>query len=87
MKKAIAVVLIVMIEVATRMPVLMALNLPSPPATPAKCTLDAVKPVLICLVAYCTAKLLNLNILVPLALQLIVACGMTPPPSFTCPDN
>ncbi|GLJ24725.1 hypothetical protein SUGI_0472750 [Cryptomeria japonica] len=81
------------------MPVLMALKLPSPPAAPAKCTLDAVK------LGACVdllsgvlhvnvgdpianqAKLLNLNlnILVPVALQLIASCGMTP--NFTCPAS
>ncbi|GLJ24686.1 hypothetical protein SUGI_0472150 [Cryptomeria japonica] len=124
MKKAAAVLLIVMIEVATSMPVLMAWNpVPQPPPAPApaKCPLDALKlgvcvevlsglvhigigdpivnqccPVIegvlaleaaLCLCTAIRAKLLNLNILVPLALQLIASCGMTPPPGFTCPAS
>jgi len=37
---------------------------------------------------FCTTihlKLLNLNIILPLALELFVQCGTTPPPGFTCP--
>lgn len=37
---------------------------------------------------FCTTirlKLLNLNILLPLALELFVQCGTTPPPGFKCP--
>ena len=37
---------------------------------------------------FCTTirlKLLNLNIILPLALELFVQCGITPPPGFTCP--
>ncbi|GLJ24724.1 hypothetical protein SUGI_0472740 [Cryptomeria japonica] len=91
MKKAAAVVLIVMIEVATSMPVLMAWNpLPQtpPPPAPVKCTLDALKlGACVNVLSAIRAKLLNLNILVPVALQLIAACGMTPPPNFTCPAS
>ncbi|XP_057828422.2 36.4 kDa proline-rich protein [Cryptomeria japonica] len=39
----------------------------------------------LCLCTIIRAKLLNLNILLPLALQLFVQCGLTPPPGFTCP--
>ena len=38
-------------------------------------------------VCLCTAlkiKLLNLNLYVPLALQLLLTCGKTPPPGYTC---
>ncbi|GLJ24682.1 hypothetical protein SUGI_0472060 [Cryptomeria japonica] len=126
MKKTVAVLLIVMIEVATSMRVLMAWNpVPQPPPAPApapaKCPLDALKlgacvevlsglvhigigdpivnqccPVIegvlalevaLCLCTAIRAKLLNLNILVPVALQLIASCGMTPPPGFKCPDQ
>ncbi|GLJ24676.1 hypothetical protein SUGI_0471890 [Cryptomeria japonica] len=124
MKKAVAVLLIFMIEVATSMPVLMAWNpVPQPPPAPvpAKCPLDALKvgacvevlsglvhigigdpivnqccPVIegvlaleaaLCLCTAIRARLLNLNILAPLALQLIASCGMTPPPGFTCPAS
>lgn len=37
---------------------------------------------------FCTTirlKLLNLNIILPLALELFVQCGTTPPPGFKCP--
>ncbi|GLJ24723.1 hypothetical protein SUGI_0472720 [Cryptomeria japonica] len=105
MKKVVAVVLIVMIEVATSMPVLMAWNpVPQPPPAPApaKFPLDALKvgacvevlsglvhigigdpivnqccPVIegvlaleaaLCLCTAIRAKLLNLDILVPVAL-------------------
>ncbi|MED6208101.1 hypothetical protein PIB30_041892 [Stylosanthes scabra] len=37
-----------------------------------------------CLCTTLKVKLLNLNIYVPLALQLLVACGKTPPPGYTC---
>ncbi|GLJ24721.1 hypothetical protein SUGI_0472700 [Cryptomeria japonica] len=118
MKRAVAVLLIVMIQVAPTMPVLMAWN--HHPTT-GKCPLDALKlgacvdvlsglvhigigdpivnqccPVIegvlaleaaLCLCTTIRAKLLNLNILVPLALQLIAACGMTPPPGFKCPAH
>ena len=37
---------------------------------------------------FCTTirlKLLNTDIILPLALELFVKCGITPPPGFTCP--
>ncbi|GLJ25610.1 hypothetical protein SUGI_0490600 [Cryptomeria japonica] len=108
MKKAGAVLLIVVIQVASTMPLIMA-----------ECPLDAVKlgacvdalsglvhvgagdpvvnqccPVIegvlaleaaLCFCLTIRAKLLNLNILLPLAIQLIAACGTTVPPSFKCP--
>lgn len=39
----------------------------------------------ICLCTVIRAKLLNLNIFLPLALQLLVTCGKTAPPGFVCP--
>ncbi|GMQ07141.1 hypothetical protein CsSME_00051470 [Camellia sinensis var. sinensis] len=38
----------------------------------------------VCLCTTLKLKVLNLNIFVPLALQLLVTCGKTPPPGFTC---
>lgn len=38
----------------------------------------------VCLCTTIKIKLLNLNIFVPLALQLLVTCGKTPPPGYTC---
>ncbi|KAI9117190.1 hypothetical protein K1719_011356 [Acacia pycnantha] len=38
----------------------------------------------VCLCTTLKLKLLNLNIYVPIALQLLVTCGKTPPPGFTC---
>ncbi|XP_039066332.1 36.4 kDa proline-rich protein-like [Hibiscus syriacus] len=38
-----------------------------------------------CLCTTLKLKVLNLNIYVPLALQLLVTCGKTPPPGYTCP--
>ncbi|KAF2310591.1 hypothetical protein GH714_015097 [Hevea brasiliensis] len=38
----------------------------------------------VCLCTTLKLKLLNLNIFVPLALQLLVTCGKTPPPGYTC---
>ncbi|OUZ99850.1 Bifunctional inhibitor/plant lipid transfer protein/seed storage helical domain [Macleaya cordata] len=38
----------------------------------------------VCLCTTLKIKLLNLNIFVPLALQLLVTCGITPPPGYTC---
>ncbi|XP_044471025.1 36.4 kDa proline-rich protein [Mangifera indica] len=38
----------------------------------------------VCLCTTLKIKLLNLNIYVPLALQLLVSCGKTPPPGYTC---
>ncbi|OIW18592.1 hypothetical protein TanjilG_13344 [Lupinus angustifolius] len=37
-----------------------------------------------CLCTTLKLKLLNLNIYVPIALQLLVACGKSPPPGYTC---
>ncbi|KAI3822303.1 hypothetical protein L1987_09892 [Smallanthus sonchifolius] len=39
----------------------------------------------VCLCTTIRLKLLNLNILIPLALQALVTCGKTPPPGFVCP--
>lgn len=39
-------------------------------------------------VCLCTAidlKLLNLNIYIPLALNVLLTCGMNPPPGYVCP--
>ncbi|CAA2993907.1 Hypothetical predicted protein [Olea europaea subsp. europaea] len=38
----------------------------------------------VCLCTTLKLKVLNLNIFVPLALQLLVTCGKTPPPGYTC---
>ncbi|KAK6155531.1 hypothetical protein DH2020_009779 [Rehmannia glutinosa] len=38
----------------------------------------------VCLCTTLKIKALNLKIYVPLALQLLVTCGKTPPPGFTC---
>ncbi|KAK9149599.1 hypothetical protein Scep_008356 [Stephania cephalantha] len=38
----------------------------------------------VCLCTTLKIKLLNLNIFLPIALQLLVTCGKTPPPGFTC---
>ncbi|KAI4335676.1 hypothetical protein L6164_014303 [Bauhinia variegata] len=37
-----------------------------------------------CLCTTLKLKALNLNIYIPLALQLLVTCGKTPPPGYTC---
>ncbi|KAL4179837.1 hypothetical protein AMTRI_Chr13g89240 [Amborella trichopoda] len=39
----------------------------------------------LCLCNSIRMKLLNLKIFVPLALKLLVTCGMNPPPDFACP--
>ncbi|KAK9927528.1 hypothetical protein M0R45_024709 [Rubus argutus] len=39
----------------------------------------------ICLCTTIRLKLLNLNIFIPLALQALITCGITPPPGFVCP--
>ncbi|XP_027337432.1 36.4 kDa proline-rich protein-like [Abrus precatorius] len=39
----------------------------------------------ICLCTVIRAKLLNLNVFIPLALQVLITCGKTPPPGFVCP--
>lgn len=38
----------------------------------------------VCLCTTLRLKLLNLNLYVPLALQLLLTCGKAPPPGFTC---
>ncbi|XP_043725746.1 36.4 kDa proline-rich protein-like [Telopea speciosissima] len=38
----------------------------------------------VCLCTTLKLKLLNLNLYVPIALQLLITCGKTPPPGFTC---
>lgn len=38
----------------------------------------------VCLCTTLKLKLLNLKVYVPLALQLLVTCGKTPPPGYTC---
>ncbi|XP_039131893.1 36.4 kDa proline-rich protein-like, partial [Dioscorea cayenensis subsp. rotundata] len=38
----------------------------------------------VCLCTTIRLKLLNINIYLPLALQLLLTCGKTPPPGFTC---
>ncbi|CAN6476625.1 unnamed protein product [Victoria cruziana] len=38
-----------------------------------------------CLCTSLRLKVLNLNIYLPLALQLLITCGKTPPPGFICP--
>jgi len=39
----------------------------------------------ICLCTAIRAKVLNLNIFLPLALQVLITCGKTPPRDFVCP--
>merc|ERR1711915_135014 len=39
----------------------------------------------LCLCTTIRLKLLNVNVILPLALDLFVQCGVTPPPGFTCP--
>ncbi|KAJ7944758.1 36.4 kDa proline-rich protein [Quillaja saponaria] len=39
----------------------------------------------ICLCTVIRLKVLNLNIFIPLALQALITCGLTPPPGFVCP--
>ncbi|GLJ25679.1 hypothetical protein SUGI_0491990 [Cryptomeria japonica] len=39
----------------------------------------------LCLCTTIRVKILNLNIILPLALELFVQCGLTPPPGFKCP--
>ncbi|KAM7267593.1 hypothetical protein ACFE04_009759 [Oxalis oulophora] len=38
----------------------------------------------VCLCTTLKLSVLNLNVFVPLALQLLVTCGKTPPPGYTC---
>lgn len=40
----------------------------------------------LCLCTAIRAKLLNLNIYLPLSLELLATCGLTPPPGFKCPE-
>jgi len=40
----------------------------------------------LCLCTTIRAKVLNLNVYLPLALQLIASCGLTPPEGFKCPE-
>ncbi|XVE78474.1 hypothetical protein DITRI_Ditri13aG0148200 [Diplodiscus trichospermus] len=39
----------------------------------------------VCLCTTIKAKLLNVKIILPIALQLLIGCGKTPPPGFQCP--
>ncbi|KAL8478323.1 hypothetical protein ACS0TY_030293 [Phlomoides rotata] len=39
----------------------------------------------VCLCTTIRLKLLNLNIFIPLALQVLATCGLSPPQGFTCP--
>ncbi|KAJ4897588.1 36.4 kDa proline-rich protein-like [Raphanus sativus] len=39
----------------------------------------------VCLCTTIKAKLLNINLIIPIALEVLVACGKTPPPGFKCP--
>ncbi|RWW06055.1 hypothetical protein GW17_00030640 [Ensete ventricosum] len=41
----------------------------------------------VCLCTTIRLRLLSINIYLPLALQLLITCGMTPPPGFTCTVN
>ena len=38
----------------------------------------------VCLCTTIKAKLLNINIIMPIALQVLIDCGKTPPPGFKC---
>ncbi|CAI0375412.1 unnamed protein product, partial [Linum tenue] len=40
----------------------------------------------LCLCTTIKLKLLNLNIVLPIALEVLVDCGKTPPPGFKCPS-
>jgi len=39
----------------------------------------------LCLCTTICLKLLDVNVILPLALEIFVQCGLTPPPGFTCP--
>ncbi|MBF6266039.1 hypothetical protein IU463_29670 [Nocardia farcinica] len=39
----------------------------------------------LCLCTAIKAKLLNINLILPIALELLVDCGKTPPEGFKCP--
>jgi hypothetical protein len=41
----------------------------------------------VCLCTTIRLKLLNINIVLPIALQLLVDCGKTPPEGFKCPSS
>ncbi|RVX03578.1 36.4 kDa proline-rich protein [Vitis vinifera] len=58
------------------------------------CPIDTLKLVLqglvdldaaVCLCTAIKVKLLNVNIIIPIALQVLVGCGKTPPSGFQCP--
>ena len=38
-----------------------------------------------CLDIVIKAKLLNINLIIPIALKVLAECGKTPPPGFKCP--
>ncbi|XP_024458498.1 36.4 kDa proline-rich protein [Populus trichocarpa] len=38
-----------------------------------------------CLCTVIKAKLLNINLIIPIALEVLADCGKTPPPGFKCP--
>ncbi|KAF2544749.1 hypothetical protein F2Q70_00022635 [Brassica cretica] len=40
----------------------------------------------VCLCTTIKAKLLNLDLIIPIALELLIDCGKTPPPGFKCPS-
>ncbi|WP_369041473.1 alpha-amylase inhibitor/seed storage/lipid transfer family protein [Acinetobacter baumannii] len=40
----------------------------------------------LCLCTAIRAKVLSLNVYLPLALELIASCGLTPPEGFKCPE-
>ncbi|XP_011002408.1 PREDICTED: 36.4 kDa proline-rich protein isoform X4 [Populus euphratica] len=40
----------------------------------------------LCLCTAIKAKLLNINLIIPIALELLVDCGKTPPEGFKCPS-
>ncbi|KAG2251582.1 hypothetical protein Bca52824_081718 [Brassica carinata] len=39
----------------------------------------------VCLCSSIRAKLLNIDLLIPIALELLIDCGKTPPRNFKCP--
>ncbi|KAF8046074.1 hypothetical protein N665_4042s0003 [Sinapis alba] len=41
----------------------------------------------VCLCTTIKAKLLNLDLIIPIALELLIDCGKTPPPGFKCPSS
>ena len=41
----------------------------------------------VCLCTTIRAKILNINIIIPIALQLLIDCGKTPPDGFKCADS